>query len=141
MTQQDKEAFFAQYLYQEAGLYKGGSETIEVNFGTLISRGFGLLTVEHLELTPLSDISDEDAKRLGYKNARGLIAAIGVLGGGLLQSDSDNLRKLGYALPFRNWSVEEMESFGWLKLRKKCSHVNTEKWGNGIKCIDCGKSF
>lgn len=22
-----------------------------------------------------------------------------------------------------------------------CNHFNTEKWGNGIKCIDCGKSF
>lgn len=22
-----------------------------------------------------------------------------------------------------------------------CKHINTEKWGNGIKCTDCGKSF
>ena len=22
-----------------------------------------------------------------------------------------------------------------------CKHLNTERWGNGIKCINCGKSF
>ena len=27
------------------------------------------------------------------------------------------------------------------KQNKQCIHSNTEIWGNGIKCIDCGKSF
>lgn len=36
----------------------------------------------------------------------------------------DFLRSRGYAIPFRNYSVQDLQDFGWLKLRQKGGEQN-----------------
>lgn len=60
------------------------------------------LPQQYLELTPLSQITDEDA-----------VEVIGV-------SEchrADYLRSKGYALPWMGLSVEDLVSYGWVKIK------------------------
>ena len=87
----------------------------------------------YLELTPLSEISDEDAEHIAkyrYKSSKMLSSQIGK---GIIddylnrvhenanfnieQYEIDYLRSKGYALPYMDLSVEDLISYGWIKLR------------------------
>lgn len=74
-----------------------------------IEREFKDQVIEYLELKPLSKITDEDREycvSIGdgriYKNFQ--------------QNQVDFLRSKGYAIPFMNFSVEDLVSFGWMQL-------------------------
>lgn len=119
-TLENKSRFFAQYW---------GQKVIALDDEqTFIISDLSQIKNWHLELTPLSDITDEDAKKvaaLAYKIRTGNI----VDGKGYLhQFDkvnasyptiiSDYLRSKGYALPWMGLSVEQLMKYGWVKLEE-----------------------
>src|SRR5699024_6861457 len=53
-----------------------------------------------LELTPLSQISDEDAVSIGYSNSDTFLEQQYIECGFLSSNESDKLRYLGYAVPY-----------------------------------------
>lgn len=63
-----------------------------------------------LYLKPVSQISDEDAINLGYGYASHLKSN--------LDRNIDQLRNLGYALPWMDLSVEDLVEYGWVKLKE-----------------------
>lgn len=70
----------------------------------------------YLELTPLSQITDEDAKHLRYPDS--LSATTTYKNSiGRTTEESDYLRSKGYILPFLDLSVEDLISYGWVKLK------------------------
>lgn len=64
----------------------------------------------YLELKPISHISDEDAINLGYGYVSHLKSN--------LDRNIDQLRNLGYALPYMDLSVEDLIEYGWIKLKE-----------------------
>lgn len=117
-AQQDKDRFFHQYygvqvhrLCMLDGLKFQPDNRIDDN--------------DYLELTPLSDITDEDANVVGeicdfemnpeYK--REILSEHLQEGRLFPQETFDYLRSKGYALPWMGYSVEEMAQAGWIKLK------------------------
>lgn len=101
-TLENKAKFFAQYWGQH-----------------LIIMGSFLRIIDHLtlgnienddilQLKPLSKISDEDAINLGYGYASHLKSN--------LDRNIDQLRNLGFAVPWMDLSVEDLVEYGWIKL-------------------------
>lgn len=87
----------------------------------------------YCEQTPLSSITDEDAIEVAKMTwadtigGRKFINAIDgryeildtlSLGGHFKYYIVDYLRSKGYALPFHNLSVDELISYGWIKLKE-----------------------
>jgi hypothetical protein len=85
------------------------------------------------ELKPLSKITDEDAfnltklcwskywKHHTVENGKHIVSVIlnkydDIYESNHIQIAIDYLRSKGYALPFLNYSVEDLVSFGWVKL-------------------------
>ena len=115
--------FFAQYWGVKC-MYVGGVGLVEIGTG-----GWNLKHPDFfLELKPLSKITDEDAievsniwgskveskilgniiaVRIGTKAESEVRNSIGVI---------DFLRSKGYALPFMDLSIEDLVSFGWVRL-------------------------
>jgi hypothetical protein len=124
-----KSRFFAQYWGQEICQTKGGKYTIDEDC-------FPLWEKSYLELKPLSQITDEDAvtvrelvKDTFYFDEeydakqlnRAVIRMITEHTGSWLHVGNcmyaiDYLRGKGYALPFMEYSVSDMISFGWVQL-------------------------
>lgn len=97
----------------------------------------GVLHKAHLELKPLSSITDEDAMEVynivgdtmfvensnnTKKLKRGIIRMLTEYTGSWLHVGNcshaiDYLRSKGYALPFRGLSVEQLVEYGWIKLK------------------------
>ncbi len=111
--------FFGQYLEQIVA-----KETIYVNspkINTTIVLLINQLSNYHLELKPLSKITDEDAMSMfrgivsNYVDAKQFLDDYKAIGF-LEQSEVDFLRSKGYAVPFMNYSVEDLISFGWVRL-------------------------
>lgn len=85
------------------------------------------LPQQFLELTPLSDITDEDAKKiavLAYKISRGDIVSgkeylhqFDKVNASYPTIISDFLRSKGYALPYMGLSVDKLIEYGWVKLK------------------------
>lgn len=65
----------------------------------------------HLELKPLSSISDEDAKKLGFRDSDHFKFDASPT------NWKDELRLLGYAVEWVNLSVEKQLEYGWIKLK------------------------
>lgn len=74
-----------------------------------------------LTLKPIESISDSDAINMQfstsrpYKNAREFLQTYKAVGF-LTQREADYLRANGYAVPFMNYTVKQMEEFGWITL-------------------------
>lgn len=99
----NKARFFAQYWWQKLFVINGNNEDTYNNWRTEdLDKGYMLLT-------PLSDITDEDAVKLGYGNPSHLRAN--------LLHNIDELRGLGYAMPWMGLSVEKLIEYGWVKLK------------------------
>lgn len=125
-----KAKFFAQYWGCNV-LYVGG-----VGFQRV---GFGRWNLRHpdffIELTPLSQISDEDAIEVAkildpmqehgdYRQVLEYIDEFDMLlsdqierNGAIVLNVFDYLRSKGYALPWLGISVEEQIKLGWIKLK------------------------
>lgn len=119
MNLEEKAKFFAQYFGQEVLKYYsafGGliPHYLEVSAEELSQMHFHVDSF--LELTPLSQISDEDATILGFNSKQEFIENHSY-GDSLEQFELDHLRSKGYALPWLGISVEEQIKRGWIKLK------------------------
>lgn len=103
-TLENKAKFFAQYWGQKCG--KNQYCNLSINKSNI-------LNITHLELKPLSQISDENAKKLGFTNSRDFLA----VGNKDNRYNVDFLRSKGYALPYMDLSVEDLVEYGWVKLK------------------------
>lgn len=116
--------FFAQY-YGTKTMYVGGVGLVEIGTG-----GWNLKHPDFfLQLKPLSKITDEDiinvwdliydktrsneVKLIQWKEQDFLYALVDVK---QTIKAVDYLRSKGYALPFMEYSVEDLISFGWVQL-------------------------
>lgn len=104
-TLENKAKFFGNYLGQEIAFDKAG-------FKALVYDAIKPSWIEsfYLELKPLSHITDEDAINLGYGYVSHLKSN--------LDRNIDQLRNLGYALPWMDLSVEDLIEYGWIKLKE-----------------------
>lgn len=100
-TLENKVKFFAQYWGQKCGKNK---------YGNLSVNKSNILNITHLELKPLSHITDEDAINLGYGYSSHLKSN--------LDRNIDQLRKLGFAVNWMDLSVEDLVKYGWVKLKE-----------------------
>ena len=86
-----------------------------------IEKNFTHSLYEFLELKPISKITNEDAismyRGLGrnYESANQFLEDYKSIGF-LEQGEVDFLRSNGYAVPFMNYSVDDLVSFGWVRL-------------------------
>ena len=108
--------FFAQYWGTKT-MYVGGVGLVEVGKG-----GWNLKHPDFfLQLKPLSKITDEDAISMyrglerNYESSNQFLEDYKSIGF-LEQSEVDFLRSNGYAVPFMNYSVDDLVSFGWVRL-------------------------
>lgn len=67
--------------------------------------------IKTIELKPISSISDEDAKKLGFRCSEHFKSDANESGW------KDELRYLGYAVEWDGLTVEEQIEFGWVKLK------------------------
>lgn len=119
-----KSRFFAQYWGTKT-LYVGGVGKVEVGNG-----GWNLKHPDFfLQLKPLSKITDEDAKEIiRIEKFIGVFEDIIIedtflellidIKKGICNRFSviDYLRSKGYAVPFMEYSVDDLISFGWVQL-------------------------
>ncbi len=134
-TLENKAKFFAQYWGQKV-LYVGG-----IGLAPIGTNGWNLKHPDFfLELTPLSDITDEDAieffdivwSKVGTHKNKSREFKIdfgkdwaesptseryGLIPTGLFHG-VDFLRSKGYALPWMGLSVEQQIKYGWVKLKQ-----------------------
>lgn len=126
-TPENKARFFALYWGQKILLYSDGHSDpfmVDYDFDLYIDKAY-------LELTPLSQISDEDATIVvGIVKSKGMISSamrdpkeycIRSIGKTLFEISDvvDYLRSKGHALPFMGLSVDDLVSYGWVRLKLK----------------------
>lgn len=129
-TLENKAKFRAQYYGQKV-LRLNGSDSIKRIGSDIALRG--LIDEEgfYLELTPLSQITDEDAKNIEFvfnvpfneveltfdDNLNWIAKYNGLENYGVLfLRHIDYLRSKGYALPYMGLSVDQQMEYGWIKL-------------------------
>lgn len=72
-----------------------------------------------LSLTPLSAITDEDAKHLGTTSLNIIKNSVDVSPKYMFYSEeADYLRSKGYAVPWMGLRVETMVDYGWIKFKE-----------------------
>lgn len=120
-TLENKKRFFAQYFGQK--ILTSTESPHLIGYNTSIHNTIGM---EYLELTPLSQITDEDAIRIaricnigiGYTSdrraARGGLSIVKLPN--IPQSATDYLRSKGYALPYLDLLVDDLIEYKWIKL-------------------------
>ena len=108
--------FFAQYWGTKT-LYVGGVGLVEIGKG-----GWNLKHPDFfLQLKPLSKITDEEATSMyrglerNYENSNQFLEDYQSIGF-LEQSEVDFLRSKGYAVPFMEYSVDDLVKMGWVQL-------------------------
>ena len=108
--------FFAQY-WGTKKMYVGGVGLVEVGKG-----GWNLKHPDFfLQLKPLSKITDEDAISMyrglerNYESSNQFLEDYKSIGF-LEQSEVDFLRSKGYAVPYMEYSVDELVKIGWVQL-------------------------
>ena len=130
-TLENKAKFLAIYWGQKVFCYNSEGPIINTFHKNIVCGRF--FSIGFLELTQLSQITDEDAIELSNiisntitnvdDNYPVLISPkevktdIEVLGFASFQT-VDYLRSKGYALPWMGLSVEQLVSFGWVKLKE-----------------------
>lgn len=120
--EQDKQAFFVQYWGQHVGhVYSNG---FHPTYNTLrIDNNLNLDKVAHINLRRLEDITDEEARELGYDNLKDFtVSNLDPMGefweyGYLCLSEIDQIRSKGFLLPFRDYSIEDILKLGWAKFK------------------------
>ena len=106
-TLENKRKFFAQYWGQKILLHVIDVDDILLLLNNEIDNDIKNWL---LYLKPVSQISDEDAINLGYGYASHLKSN--------LDRNIDQLRNLGYTLPWMDLSVEDLVEYGWIKLKE-----------------------
>ena len=106
-TLENKRKFFAQYWGQKILLHVIDVDDILLLLNNEIDNDIKNWL---LYLKPVSQISDEDAINLGYGYASHLKSN--------LDRNIDQLRNLGYVLPWMDLSVEDLVEYGWVKLKE-----------------------
>ena len=108
--------FFAQYWGTKT-MYVGGVGLVEVGKG-----GWNLKHPDFfLQLKPLSKITDEDAISMyrglerNYESSNQFLEDYKSIGF-LEQSEVDFLRSKCYAVPYMEYSVDELVKMGWVQL-------------------------
>ena len=108
--------FFAQYWGTKT-MYVGGVGLVEVGKG-----GWNLKHPDFfLQLKPISKITDEDAISMyrglerNYESSNQFLEDYKSIGF-LEQSEVDFLRSKGYAVPYMEYSVDELVKIGWVQL-------------------------
>jgi len=119
MTQKEKDTFFVQYWGQKVGcIPNNGQDSVEDNICRIDEMAIGSEAIDHLLLTPLSMITDEDRDTIDYAWETWL---------GKIHDCKpwviDFLRGNGYAVDWTNskgktYTVEEMVEDGWIKLKE-----------------------
>ena len=126
-TLENKAVFFALYFGQEVRVWQEMPESLcNVGYAALQPEA---IPCSHLELTPLSQISDEDLEEIGFGRVKGKkvdfhfesydmhwTSSCGNYGT-LLYKHFQHLISKGYAIPFRGVDVETLISWGWVKLK------------------------
>ena len=109
-------SFFAQYWGTKT-MYVGGVGLVEVGKG-----GWNLKHPDFfLQLKPISKITDEDAISMyrglerNYESSNQFLEDYKSIGF-LEQSEVDFLRSKGYAVPYMEYSVDELVKIGWVQL-------------------------
>lgn len=127
-TQDEKEQYFAAHWGQD--VIKDVNNSGELCTYPVERSNMYRFEESHLELTSLADITDEDAIEVA-KMTYGKNLNTADWGRYTLENDipkgaykmsidvTDFLRSKGYAIPFRNYSVQDLQDFGWLKLIQK----------------------
>lgn len=134
-TLENQAKFFAQYWGQRVLMYDGNDTGYPylVNARHINDDGF------YLELTPLSQITDEHAIEVGkilynylrspnglsgdeyhLKTGKDFISSY-LLGkrNYLLEEVVDHLRSKGYPLPWMGLTIEKLIEYGWIRLKTK----------------------
>lgn len=127
-TLENRSKFFALYWRQKVGFSK-------YKIRLAINRT-NISHIEYLELTPLSEISDEDLNNINFQFPMGrdgvdiyftennytfhwrASKGTQVKEGHLILKDFDYLRSKGYALPYLDLSVEDLIEYGWIKIKR-----------------------
>ncbi len=126
-----KAMFFAQYAGQEVAYYSI-IETLQVVDYELKTVNAQVLEeindFDYLQLKPLESITVKDLKGIGFDNIGDKKVTFSFDNytyhwksscgnyGTLLLKNIDYLRSKGYALPFRQYSVDDLLKFKWIKL-------------------------
>jgi hypothetical protein len=137
MKAEEKAAYFAQYWGQTV-ISDVDNSGVRHLYPVVYSNMYRI-EESHVELTPLSAITDEHlhdvANSMGYVNYFNpevqdsgfwlywkkdgkVIKHKYFYFRDFLQDEIDFLRSKSYALPFRNYSVEQLIEMGWLKLKE-----------------------
>lgn len=163
-TIENKQKFFAQYYGQEVLIGYGGrilkldSHNITASYLTIHETDEYINRIPYLELTDLSNITDEHAIEVAkisklsnsikgfkvYKNNNGHTVVDNQTGSNpsgyrvidecLYQDCVDFLRSKGYAVPFCGLSVDELIKRNWVKLKTnnmKKSNIPTNRAEKG----------
>ncbi len=109
-TLENKAKLFAQYWGQEVFRYFDNLK-IQEHF-KLDYENFGKIHNGYLELKNIDHITYEEAEMLGFDHVDHFFIS------GDVDSMKDELRLLGFAVEWAGWSVEELISFGWIKLKE-----------------------
>lgn len=127
-THLNKVKFFAQYYGQKVWRCELHNELMNVDYEVLCHVDESIMGApivkEWLELTPLQNITDEDAIELSKfinTSKQDVLKAIksGLVSMDLLPSRAvDTLRLKSYAVPYNNVTVEQQIEYGWTKLKK-----------------------
>lgn len=115
METNDKARFFAQYWGQKvlySALYGGivAVQSYYLHKDNIHGR-------DYILLKPLSLISDEDAEAIGFSSGESARTTF-LKSLGALRIEADYLRSKGYALPYLNYSVEDLIQMNWIKLKE-----------------------
>ena len=112
-----KSRFFAQYFGLQ--VYHIGHSTIPFFFN---ENSFPITEKGHLKLKPLSILSDEDYRKIAklyvkpiFRNKENYIDEVAQFKIFMIE-EIDFLRSKGYAVPFMEYSVDDLISFGWVQL-------------------------
>jgi hypothetical protein len=108
-------------------LWSVGNCSIKGSFINSGDRGkIYLNDIPALMIKPLKNITDEEAKQIekseldlavnGVYSAKTFLESYEVFGF-LIQTECDKLREFGYAVPYLNYSVQDLIDFGWIKLK------------------------
>ena len=114
-TISNKSKFFAQYWGQKLYHYTDLDGEI---FGPFKVGRMDVSEIDYILVTPLSSISDEDAKKLGYDSGVNFNEVNEEIYD-MTPPEVDWLRSKGYALSWMGLSVEELVEYGWVKIKEE----------------------